>query len=295
MVQGSKCKMQNVNEENSDNIPFTVHHLPFARKAFTIAEVLIAIIIMGIIATLTVKINQVKDGYVNKFMYYSAFINLKQAVDQMMAEGCTNEDITNGYCTDFSSLPNIGNTANSRGFCDRLADMLNTVGTTRCDLSITSPTVNATPVTPANGTSLTSYTNIFKLTNGITVKNIGYTTINSIPYYIVNIDIDGTSKRSSKYNEDVVAFAVDSYGIAWPYTYGGTTAPAYNTDYLTASVAYKDYNKYVMVATGLSYHDAKCTANGDYMNDVCTSPTQSSSCTIDSEHFCEIIINKPGW
>jgi len=62
-------------------------------KAFTLAEIMVVVTIVAVVAASTVGIQKIKTDYVNKFMYYAAFTNLKLAASEMIAEG---SDSTSG-------------------------------------------------------------------------------------------------------------------------------------------------------------------------------------------------------
>ncbi|MDD3436575.1 MAG: type II secretion system protein, partial [Candidatus Gastranaerophilales bacterium] len=57
------------------------------KNAFTFAEVLLVMTIVAIIAVLTFKVQKSQNDYLNKYMYYSAFTNLKDGVGELVAKG----------------------------------------------------------------------------------------------------------------------------------------------------------------------------------------------------------------
>lgn len=261
-------------------------------KAFTVAEILIVIMIVGIIAI--GFINAAKTGityYLNKFNYYYAFTNLTNGVAELAAAGCTSADNSAGYCAAESGVtPSLAYPAAApdRGFCYRLADIYNTVGNVQCD-STTVPEISIDAENVANTAYFPTRTPNFKVSNGLSFYNFGTDSTSS--NYTVYLDIDGP-KRKSVLNTDVMPFIVNTSGTVTPYY---LSPGANSTNYLSASVYYTDSNNntiWVPGATSVSYYEAVCLKDGSYNGTSCTAPTQATACSSNS---CSVIINKPGF
>lgn len=230
--------------------------------AFTLSEVFIVVLIIGIISVLGLGVQSIKTNTVNKFMSYSAFYNLQQGVKQLTNKGCNyiiNDTNTDFYkpdgaisiCSAASSvLPQYGNITTighlRRGLCPRLTEVFNIVGSPMCFLTVT-----------GNPTNLSTFTPNFTTTNGMKFYNFGTSTAQTV--YTVYIDIDGKN-RSGNLNEDVLKFKITTAGDV---LLDSASVAADNTDYITASVQYYDTNaqKYVPVVSGVSYKQAVCSAN----------------------------------
>lgn len=250
------------------------------KKGFTLAEIMIVFFIIGIIAAVTLKpVNDNSVAHINKFMYYSAFTNLKMAVARMLYDGCTPAEYTSTLCAT-GQLPKQL-VSGGRGFCERLAEMYNIVGNPNC-----SQLTSSAPFT--NPTFKTSNSMKFFMNNP---DANGYT---------IYVDIDG-DRRSGKANEDVLPFFVYFDGTVLPLA--GSNADD-NTQYLSATVRYIDSsgNKAVLssgstVYSGVSYRKAICAAaqlDSTKLASYCAGYYINGNC--QSENWqCRIIINKPGY
>lgn len=251
----------------------------YTDKAFTIVEVMIVLVVIGTISTLTYQVTQSKANYFRtRYMAYSAYTNLKNGINQIVAAGCTSPNLA--VCpkpTDLS-LPIVGHDTNSPplGLCDRLISsstnngIFNTMGTPDCTLT-TSSNFSATN---AN----------FIATNGMMFYNFGSPPVNS--YFTVYIDMDGSAQGKSSTTTDVLTFIIGNDGSIYP-AYG--TVAATNPAYLPSSVSYITNGNYVGVANGIDYQTAYCDVYGSYPpnNTPCT---KSPACNTFS---CTFSVNKP--
>ena len=246
-------------------------------KAFTIAELMIVLVIIGIISTATYKIIQSKASYFRtKYMAYSAFTNLKNGVNELIAAGCNSSAVTMCPTPGKAVLPILGHDAASApalGLCDRLAnDVFNTIGLTNCALT-TSSGFNSTN---AN----------FKTTNGMSFYNFGSNPDAITNLYTVYIDIDGSANGNSSTTKDILTFTIGNDGTVLPaYNSVGAT----NNAYLSASVMYTNSSgNYTWVDNGANYQTAYCDVNGTYPpNNLCA---KAAACTTNT---CTLSIDKP--
>lgn len=76
------------------------------KHAFTVAEIMVVVMIIAVVASSTIGISKIRADYMNKFMYYSTFTSLKKAVSELITEGFeTNsgggdDDIVTKACPD---------------------------------------------------------------------------------------------------------------------------------------------------------------------------------------------------
>lgn len=247
------------------------------KTAFTLAEVLITLVIAGLIAWPFMQAaKRSTRHYTNSLGTYSALKNLETAAyDMAQGVGCTTADIaatptttpTHPYCTSSTGvLPQYKHTdpaatVPNRGFCDRLAnEEFNTAGTVDCTLSISSET----------GQFDTSHMN-FQTTNGMRFFNFGAALAGqsaTTTYYTVYIDIDGP-KRNGSLTESV-AGAKDADVVKFLVSIDGNTIvpdassiAANDTDYLSASAWYVSGGNNVYVLSGVPYRQAACAADSN--------------------------------
>lgn len=295
------------------------------KKAFTLAEIMIALFISAIIAMIFLKaIRTGTNHYTNTLMAYSAFTTLETAVYDMSQKGCGAADAaltpvttpTHPYCFAATGyLPWYRHTSDNRGFCDRLVrEEFNTVGATHCDVAPTAildSTTNFSGITPA-----------FTTTNGMRFYFVSSFDANGAgtvgASYHIMVDIDGP-RRNSILGVDVVDFRVNTDGTMFPR---GNDVSGNSTEYLTASVRYvADNGNFVYPLTGVNYREAICLANTStvtsppafprgYNSGYCgavssTSPTPFNNPAYDAAlqatlapdcatEICEAIIDEPG-
>lgn len=268
--------------------------------AFTLAEIMITLIITSVILAATYSIGKQKiDTYDTRYMYYATFMSLKTAFSDMKATGCTSTDVTNLVCQNTTMLPSFGYTGDSRGLCERLADYYNVPGgASNCSLTdLGSPKTQITPATTPN----------FTASNGARFYNLHSTDKNSISkeFYV---DFDGP-RGTTTFGKDLTCFNVDltSGGVVPCLDIAGNT-PAISADYLSLSVYYLDKasntKKYVSGSENIPFCQAACKAFGGKIwgNDIsgyCGTPancggsyTQDTNCTGGQ---CEVELNKPGF
>lgn len=268
-------------------------------RAFTLAEMAVVFMILGLIATATFKITKSNSTYyLNKFMYYAAFNNLQKGVEELVAVGCSTADLNatpSPYCTTPYSLPVIGHNGTSRGLCDRLAEEeFNTIGSVACNQAASLD----------DNTDFKTTTPNFTTTNGMRFFNFGSTPAGTsdplVKLFTVYIDIDGP-KRNSVLNEDVMKFNVYTNGVVLPdYDSIGANDP----NYLSASVKYWETatNKYEELLTSVSYREAYCKAKlvPSISTTYCTAPSSYPTYTADpkcpnNNYECKVTINQPGF
>lgn len=266
-------------------------------KAFTMAEVMVTMSIIGIISIALYGTMKAQTNSATRYQYYSAFINLKQAAGDIVADGYTLQGSTT-LVKELSQKGNYAATDNNfaKGFCQKLMDTMNTVGTFNC------ATTTTTGFAAGNAN--------FQTANGMLFYNLGSNPASNI--YTIYIDINGT-RDNFKLGKDVMAFLVNVNGEVYPYYNAGDvtatdgTNPsngAINTNYLTAGVQYRAADgSLVVVDNGLSYRNAVCEATNAYTTIGCsgvpasvtTAYNNNCNTTTFPGRYCEVIVNKPGF
>lgn len=229
------------------------------KAAFTIAEVMIVFVIISFVVMVGVRtIHESFDKNLNKFMYYSAFENLKSAVAETLAINST---------IDFA-------TTSGTTFCTYLTDVINTIGTITCSATGT--------------TDFPSLTPNFTASNGMKFYNFGAA---ATPPYTIYVDIDGP-RRTSTLDTDVMEFTITSDRTVLPAA--GSVASD-STDYLTASVTYLNtgLGRLDWFVQNVSYKNAACTAGKITGAAYCGTYTAETAC-VDGTYECNVVINKPG-
>lgn len=248
------------------------------KRAWTLAEIMIVFIIIGMVTAATITTTRAKANYyLNKFMYYSAYSNLQAGMEETIK--------------DLGSIPASGN-----GLCTYLANLYNTVGAVDCTRSGTASFTNA----DMN----------FRATNGLRFFNLGVAgptgvnlntgsapTVTTVNAYTVYIDIDG-DKRNSTLNNDVFRFYVRAdNGRVLPFP---NEAGAINMNFLSVAVRYPTATGPVWVTRDQNFKGAFCRYLGYYMGSgagsVCTAAEitdYNAGCSPASGHVCELVTNKP--
>lgn len=244
-------------------------------KAFTMAEVMVVMAIIGIISLALYGTMKAQTNYATKYQYYQALMNLKQATGEILAEGYT----LSGSPAVTKAIPTVASNATANattpvGFCDRLIQIINLIGTTSCGTTATTSPFSGTP-------------------NFITSNGQRYFFGNSAPPYTIYIDINGPKgdALSTGSTPDVQPFIVNGDGTVFPVS---TSVGATSTNYLAASVQYRDNSgNIVVVERGVTYYQAACDASSDskYNGVACTRVNGAACAT----NMCDILIDKPGF
>lgn len=249
--------------------------------AFTVAEVLIALVIIGILGTVLIRdVNLKKNQYYNNFMSYSAFTNLDNNVQIVLNEGCTAADVTNSVCTALKgNIPKVA-VSSGRGLCERMANNFNLLGTMTC--SATASTITT------SDTDFSAKTPNFTTSSGMIFFNLQTNPVSNV--YTVYVDIDG-EQRKSKLGDDVIAFNIRTDGLTLP-VYGSKAAT--DTGYLSASIK-ADVSGSFSILSGtanLTYQNAYCGVNGTYLGTSCSNTYYTGTCSSASAS-CSVVLNKP--
>lgn len=196
-----------------------------------------------------------------------------------------------GSTTIKKTLPDKGYAADGTGLCNRVTNMMNTIGTLHC----------SDDVQYTNGSNFATATPTFVASNGIAYYNFGRDPVldnvnhdPAVEYFNVYVDIDGTHRGKSQLNVDVMNFRLMRNGkvLPAPDSIGGNS-----TDYLSTSVSYETFAAGRVVnwlAKGIPYRQAACISGEVTDPTYCIYPPGSVK---DAAHcvsnVCEVVINKP--
>lgn len=251
-------------------------------KAFTMAEVMITMSIIAIISIALYGTMKAQTNSATRYQYYSAFMNLKQATGEVIADGYTFGGTLNKAIPPIASKA-TADVTNPEGFCNRLTDVMNII-----------PDTGGNP--PSTTCGYTSAPTNFAAANPnfVTTNGQKYFFNTTTPPYTIYIDINGPrgNSVSNGTTPDVQPFIVNSDGTVFPVwnSVGATTK-----DYLTASVQYRDNAGAVnLVENGVTYQTAVCDALGTYNGTACTINANCNTTTYPGR-ICEVSVNKPGF
>lgn len=231
--------------------------------AMTLAELMIMLIIISIIVVFIITTIQSKATVnLNRFMYYSAFTNLKYAIAELLGTG---------------TMPTTGT-----DLCNKLSELYNTLGNVECN--------SAATVIASDDNTFADETPNFKTTNGMNFYNFATNPISNV--YTVYIDIDGAYKRNARLNNDVMKFTISTSGVVLPDI---DSNGANNPEFLATSVRYVDNTaSTVWLKHNVSYKESVCTAAEVTSPTYCAGYPANAICTSGS-YICEVVIHKPGY
>lgn len=256
------------------------------KKGFTLAEVVTALLVIAVVASVTMKITSERQNYINKILYYSAFINLKQMTGELITQGCP-EDGNKKKLTVVSGDSGYTSGLGAVNVCTRLLGILNVVyqGNSGCSAS----TIGSYPLTSSTyfNTNLASYMN-FSTSNGLRFFNFK-ADADANKNFTIYVDVNG-ARGSGIIDQDVIAFIVNNDGTVLPHP---SSIIATDVNALSASVRYTNAsNQVIAVENKIPYKQAVCDANATYGGTACA---RSAAAAICATQTCNVIINKPGY
>ena len=187
------------------------------KPAITLAEIIIVIFIVGIIAGVFLAMPKKNVGQTDKAKYYVAYEMLKRLQDEQMAE---------------TGTVAINNGAGADGFCPALNRWLNLTSDLACGAGLP----NA------------------QLTNGMVIRNINVLNLvgGEPESRTVTVDIDGLNEGNCTNNQDCHNFVITSNGQVLPQ---GTAAST--TDWIAFKVySFNNNGTTNIIQTNINYNDA---------------------------------------
>jgi len=253
------------------------------KRAFTLTEIIIAIIVMTVIAAVTLRITKAHTDMIVSYLYYGTYDNLRTVVAQIVANNTNNSTSLDGLglCDEFKKLVNMSNTLTDTQVCH---------GTT--SISDSTDFANAIPdIVLANGMRIYNVQNVMTDNHYLGL------------YYRLYVDINA-GKNDSVLWEDIFPFIILPNGHVIPeYPRDGTEAGGNSTHYLETSVQYDSYdtngNRHVSwLEKSIPFNRAACLSGLDSnlnMDGYCRSiPVyqDTTHCTT-SDADCRIVVVKP--
>lgn len=142
------------------------------KKAFSLAEVMIVLVIIGVISAITIPslVNDQSKNYMT--LYKSAY---------RLVEATVNEETNDLNAFPSGTLNNALNASNNYTLCNDFATRLNTIGTVNC----------------ASGAMVVPGTPSFITTNGMRWYFPNNTTITTVTPLEIEVDIDGANQGAN--------------------------------------------------------------------------------------------------
>ncbi len=191
------------------------------KKAFTLAEIVVTIIVLGIVVAVTMKITTTKITRVNKYNYYAAYTVLSDLAAELTYESDDGTIPLSGLCSIFEEQLNLSG---------ENVVVNNVERTPSCSIghSINS-TTDFTAIVPnlvaRNGIRFYNLSSISS-----PISQLNGATGNDLTGYTIYVDLDGQRGKGELWN-DVFPFYL---------TISGKVIPAYPTTTATAGGNSKD-------------------------------------------------------
>lgn len=270
------------------------------RKAYTMAELVAAMIIIGMLITITSGITKSKVTKVQKYYYYAAYTMLTSVASEILAEsddGLIPED-TN-ICSEFEERLNLFsgdvtvNGSEVTPSCDTAASITDT------DFSDVTPNI-----VTRNGMRIYYYYNIAAPLNITDLS--GSAADEDGQGYIIYVDIDGDRNSSALYT-DVFPFYLTRTGKVIPacYTHTDNSITSYfggnSTDAMVFSVRYETVEddtsgnailKKNWLVKSVSFQNAACKSGYVTSDTYCGDYTVAENCEEDNAE-CILVPLKP--
>lgn len=159
------------------------------KPGFTLMEIIATLVFIFVISVLIMMIELSRINYVLNQKKDISFRDVKNVVGTIISSGYIDED---GLL--LKQIPPVGHTDDKRGFCDRMAVLLQATGTIDC----TAPLV--TDFGPFDISSMN-----FQTASGIRYFNLALRTNKN--YYTIFVDVNG-EKGKEQIGNDIVKYYV---------------------------------------------------------------------------------------
>lgn len=181
--------------------------------AFTLAEIIIVLVITAIVSVITIKILASRNNYVYRYAYNASLRVLRMSIGNLIADGTPDPSSPDpAHPNLMKRLPSVATDAQKDGFCDRMAELLNTIGDVHCERkydTLRNPYLASAKPFAADQAN-------FILSNGMRFFNMGANPNHNL--YTIYIDIDGARGNGTLHNDtsnpngDVYPFYIDICG-----------------------------------------------------------------------------------
>lgn len=265
----------------------------FYKKGYTLAEIVVTIIVLGIVASLTLKITAIKLTRVNRYNYYAAYNVLSELASELIYESEDGTIPTSNLCVEFQ---------------DRL------------NLTSEKVIVNDTERTPSCsiGHSINSSTDFSNIVPNLVARNgIRFYNLSSIPSaitqlngaagndlmgYTIYVDLDGQRGEAELW-KDVVPFYLTISGKvipAYPASGSITISGGNSKDAMMFSVRYDEYLTQAGVdkreehwlVKSATFKEAACKSGYVKSTNYCNGVTIDTHCSLDNSD-CILVPLRP--
>jgi prepilin-type N-terminal cleavage/methylation domain-containing protein len=163
------------------------------KKAFTLAEVLTTLAIIGVISAVLIPALFTSLPNNNKYLYKSAYKTVEEVVSELINDSSLYSVAADGF----------KNTTDVGYFCNNFTSKINLIGTTNCSAS----------TTPSAGASGSSSVVSFTTTNGMRWWGF-YNDFNKTypEYENIWVDVDGVNKGTNTIGNDILRIHIQKLG-----------------------------------------------------------------------------------
>lgn len=256
------------------------------KKAYTFAELVLAMIVLGVLITITTCITRSKIERVQKYCYYSVYTTLTSLAAEIIAdseEGLIPDDTD--LCSEFESRLNLSS--------DDITVNGSTV-TPSCSVTYPSISTDFSGLTPnlvtRNGVK---FYNLSTAAVIIDILNDASLDDSDIQGFIIYVDIDG-DRSSSEIYKDVFPFFITLSGKvipAYPTDSDSDEAGGNNPDEMVCSARYDTIeldptNSYYVryehwIVKSVSFQEAACKSGYVKSSTYCGSYAVDGNCGAD--------------
>jgi len=305
------------------------------KLGFTLVEILLVLATIAFLVAAVIKIAKDKTNFVARIKLWSVYDNLQQATAEIAGAGVygtaynnytkfnydagyknvtaydsygnaftTSQFFDNSTSVKLSSLVNtthlmlpdtIHKDDNYSGYCDRLSDILNIVGSASCapkGIGATGATEFSNPhLQLSNGEAYYFSDYLYTdQTNGIKTPP---STSPKDEYFIVFVDSNGPKKGTNKLDDDVYKFRVYLTGLVLPEDpqYENVKNFSTTTYYNEAVGAFKTLQKQIVGNPNETFKKSVCQAGITASSSYCGEITKADIC---NSKDCDVHVNKPG-
>ena len=242
----------------------------FYKKGYTLAEIVVTIIVLGIVTSLTLKITAIKLTRVNRYNYYAAYNVLSELASELIYESEDGTIPTSNLCVEFQ---------------DRL------------NLTSEKVVVNDTERTPSCsiGHSINSSTDFSSIVPNLVARN-------DLTGYTIYVDLDGQRGEAELW-KDVVPFYLTISGKvipAYPSSGSITISGGNSKDAMMFSVRYDEYLTQAGVdkreehwlVKSATFKEAACKSGYVKSTNYCNGVTIDTHCSLDNSD-CILVPLRP--
>lgn len=264
------------------------------KKAYTLAEIVTAMVVLGIVISITLKITASKIERVNKYNYYAAYNILTDLSAELITESENGLIPDSGLCSIFEERLNLLNG-------DIEVDGEEKTPSCAVTHSISSSTKDFSKLVP--NLAVRSGVKFYNLNaSAASVSQLAGAEENDAEAYTIYIDIDGQRSLTALYN-DVYPFYLTKSGKvipAYPTASNAVPAGGNATDSMLFSVRYEEIVSEAGVdkriehwlLKSVSFKEAACKSGYIKSNTYCSGYSIDANCSSETSD-CILVPLKP--